>query len=123
MQNCLYIIKALSYIFSIGYSYYTSWASSRVQVSFKQSEYTVKESDGRVAIAIQATRGYVYDSFYVKIRASVNRALGYHYGVHLLTMYTHCTLLHNNQFSIDGFEGFRGQGVTYFLPLKQRYNI
>ena len=46
-----------------------------VQVSFKQSEYTVRESDGRVAITIQAARRYFYDSFYVKIRASVNRDL------------------------------------------------
>jgi len=46
-----------------------------VDVSFKQSEYSVKESDGRVAITIQATRRYYYSSFYVKIRASVNKNL------------------------------------------------
>ena len=47
----------------------------RVEVSFKQSEYTVKESDGRVAITVEADRSYFYDSFYVKIRASVNTDL------------------------------------------------
>ena len=45
-----------------------------VKVSFKQSEYSVVESAGRVAITIQAARGY-YTSFYVKIRASVNKNL------------------------------------------------
>ena len=48
-----------------------------VVVSFKHSEYTVKESDGRVPIAIQAVRNYYsyHVSFYVKIRASVSRNL------------------------------------------------
>jgi len=46
-----------------------------VQVSFKQSEYTVKESDGRVAITIKAARRYFYKSFYVKIRSVVNTGL------------------------------------------------
>lgn len=46
-----------------------------MQVSFKQSTYTVKESDGRVAITIQAARTYFYKSFYVKIRAAVNSQL------------------------------------------------
>ena len=44
-------------------------------MSFKHSEYTVKESDGRVAITVEADRRYFYDSFYVKIRASVNKDL------------------------------------------------
>ena len=44
-------------------------------MSFKRSEYTVKESDGRVAITIEADRRYFYGSFYVKIRASVNEDL------------------------------------------------
>ena len=48
-----------------------------VVVSFKHSEYTVKESDGRVAITVQAVRNYYsyYASFYVRIRASVSRNL------------------------------------------------
>ena len=48
-----------------------------VLVSFKQSEYTVKESNGSVAITIQAARNYYnnYASFYVRIRASVSRNL------------------------------------------------
>ena len=50
-------------------------------MSFKQSEYWVKESDGRVAVTIQADRRYFYDSFYVKIRASVDSDLK-HYGTH-----------------------------------------
>ena len=50
-------------------------------MSFKQSEYWVKESDGRVAITIRADRRYFYDSFYVKIRASVNSDLK-PYGTH-----------------------------------------
>ena len=45
-----------------------------VKVSFKQSEYSVVESAGRVAITIQVARRY-YTSFYVKIRASVNKNL------------------------------------------------
>ena len=45
-----------------------------VKVSFKQSEYSVGESAGRVAITIQAARRY-YTSFYVKIRASVHKNL------------------------------------------------
>ena len=48
---------------------------TEVDVFFKQSEYLVGESDGRVAITIQATRNYYYTSFYVKIRASVNKNL------------------------------------------------
>ena len=50
-----------------------------MQVSFKQYEYRVRESDGRVAVTIEATRRYFYESFYVKIRAIVNRDLN-HYG-------------------------------------------
>ena len=50
-------------------------------MSFKQSEYWVKESDGRVAITILADRRYFNDSFYVKIRVSVNRDLK-PYGTH-----------------------------------------
>lgn len=46
-----------------------------MQVSFKHSEYAVKESDGSVAITIQADRNYFYKSFYVKIKASANRYL------------------------------------------------
>ena len=46
-----------------------------MKVSFKQSEYSVRESDGRVAITIQAARRYYYSSFYVKIRARVNTNL------------------------------------------------
>ena len=48
-----------------------------VVVSFSHSEYTVKESDGRVAITIQAVRNYYsyYSSFHVRIRASVSRNL------------------------------------------------
>ena len=46
-----------------------------VHVSLKQSEYSVRESDGRVAITIQAARRYYYSSFYVKIRARVNTYL------------------------------------------------
>ena len=70
----------LKLILSSGYRYSYYASSSRVQVSFKQSQYTVRESDGRVAITIQAARRYFYDSFYVKIRASVNRGLRHHYG-------------------------------------------
>ena len=47
----------------------------RVEVSFKQSEYTVRESDGRVAITVKADRRSFYGSFYVKIRANVNTDL------------------------------------------------
>ena len=46
-----------------------------VQVSFKQSEYLVKESDGKVAITIEASRRNFYTSFYVKIRSVVNTRL------------------------------------------------
>ena len=56
-------------------------SSECVRVSFKQSEYTVKESDGRVAITIRADRRYFDDSFYVKIRASVDTDLK-PYGIH-----------------------------------------
>ena len=54
-----------------------------MKVSFKQYEYTVRESDGRVAITIEANRRNFYKSFYVKIRAFVNRDLS-DYGMHLL---------------------------------------
>ena len=57
-----------------------------MKVSFKQSEYSVGESDGRVAITIQAARGF-YTSFYVKIRASVNKNLR-PYGTYV-AMYMH----------------------------------
>ena len=54
---------------------------SGVKVFFKYSEYTVRESAGRVAITIQAIRGYYYyhASFYVTIRASVSRHLNGNY--------------------------------------------
>ena len=54
---------------------------SGVRVFFKHSEYTVEESAGRVAITIQAIRGYYYyhAPFYVKIRASVSRHLNGNY--------------------------------------------
>ena len=54
---------------------------SGVRVFFKHSEYTVRESAGRVAITIQAIRGYYYyhASFYVTIRASVSRHLNGNY--------------------------------------------
>ena len=63
----------------------TMWISllGGVVVSFEHSEYTVKESTGRVAITIQAARSYYYyyASFYVKIRASVTRNLN---GIYML---------------------------------------
>ena len=55
-----------------------------MKVSFKQYEYTVRESDGRVAITIDADRRYFYESFNVKIRAFVNRDIN-HYGTYLFT--------------------------------------
>ena len=61
---------------------------SGVTVFFKHSEYTVRESAGRVAITIQAIRGYHYyhASFYVKIRASVSRNLkgNWKKGIHVI---------------------------------------
>ena len=63
------------------HSYIHFFLLEYVRVSFKQSEYWVKESDGRVAVTIQADRRYFYDSFYVKIRASVDSDLK-HYGTH-----------------------------------------
>ena len=50
-------------------------------VSFKHSEYTVKESAGSVAITLQIARSYysAHASFYVKIRASVERNLDGNY--------------------------------------------
>ena len=46
-----------------------------VTVSFNQSEYNVRESDGRVAVTIVAYRHYFYGSFPVKIRTRVNTHL------------------------------------------------
>ena len=50
-------------------------------VSFKHSEYTVEESAGRVAITVQTARSYysAHASFFVKIRASVERNLDGNY--------------------------------------------
>ena len=84
-----------------------------MQVSFKQSQYTVRESDGRVAITIQAARRYFYDSFYVKIRASVNRGLRHHYG----ELHTYVNSMTISYISIGGFEGARGCR-SYFIKVK-----
>ena len=46
-------------------------------MSFKHHSYTVEESAGRVAITIQAAKSsyYLHNSFYVRIRASVDTNL------------------------------------------------
>ena len=46
-----------------------------VAVSFSQSAYSAKESDGRVAVTVVAHRYYFYKSFSVKIKSSVNTKL------------------------------------------------
>jgi len=51
-----------------------------VSVYFNHSEYSARESDGRVAVAIVASRYYFYKSFSVLVKASVNTRLRPYYG-------------------------------------------
>ena len=55
--------------------------------SFSQSEYSARESDGRVAVTIVASRYYFYGSFSVKIKSSVNTKLT-PYGMVIVLVYT-----------------------------------
>ena len=70
-------------------------------ISFKHSDYTVRESAGRVAVTIEAAKSsyYTRNSCYVKIRASVNKSLR-PYGNYTIHVSVYCNMKQMSIYSL-----------------------